>query len=513
MTGLLAALAAVVLGCALQISDGMLNPVALPLVLVAGVLAVLAAKRARANDAAAPEVGGEGREGAAPEQDPRRAARLRLWTQIVLGGGSAAGLVCTLLARPTHYVPEAQLGPIRALALLALLVLSAYLCVHLRPAFLRARFGLLLALAFAMGAAVIQRAPRPWIDVWYFQQLGSEALVAGENPYRVGYPDLYSAVGLPFNDPGLLRNGKFHGFTYPPLVLLLTTPARLLFGDVRFLHLIALIVASAAVARLGRTAGDPVTAELAGLFVALQPRALFVIEQAWTEPTVLALLSLAALAALRWTRAARESRARRWPFELVLCGATLGLAAAIKQYTPILLLPLFVALPRVGRFRVAAVAGLTLLATFAPFAVWDLREMVDGVIRMQLVQPLRLDALSVLAVMARLVPTGRWMAALGFVAAFALLAAFWPRPGRLAAAMLTASAAFLWFLLLNKQAFCNYYFLAVGALCAACALASGRAEAGQSAETGERSEAPERAARAEPAAAHAKLLATPSAPR
>ena len=484
MTRLLAALAAVVLGCALQISDGRLDPIALPLVLLAGVLAVLAAKRARADDTEAPEVAREGREGAAPEQDPERAARLRLWTQIVLGGGCAAGLVCTLLARPTHFVPDAQLGPIRALALLALLVLSAYLCVHLRPAFLRVRFGLLLALAFAMGAAVIQRAPRPWIDVWYFQQLGSEALVAGENPYRIGYPDLYSASGLPFHDPRLLRDGKFYGLPYPPLVVLLATPARLLFGDVRFLHLIALVVAAAAVARLGRKAEDPVTAELAGLFIALQPRALFVIEQTWTEPAGVALFALAALATLRWTRAAREPRAGRWPLELVLCGVTLGLAAAIKQYMPLVLLPLFVALPRVGRFRVAVLAGLIVLATFAPFAIWDLREMVRGVIWMNVVQPLRLDALSVLAVLARLVPTARWMAALGFAAAFALLAAFWPRPGRLAAATLSAGAAFLWFLLLNKQAFCNYYFFAVGVLCVACALPS-----------------------------RAKLLATPAAPR
>jgi hypothetical protein len=505
LTRLLAALAAVVLGCALQISDGRLNLVALALVLVAGVLAVLAAKRASANDAAAPAVGRDGREGAAPEEDPRRAAGLRLWTQIVLGGGSAVGLVCTLLARPTDYVPEGQLGPIRALALLALLVLSAYLCVHLRPAFLRARFGLLLALAFAMGAAVIQRAPRPWIDVWYFQQLGSEALVAGENPYRIGYPDLYSSGSLPFNDPRLLRDGKFHGFPYPPLALLLAAPARLLFGDVRFLHLIALVVAAAAVARFGRTAEDPVTAELAGLFVALQPRALFVIEQAWTEPAVLALLVLAILAALRWMRAAGEPRAGRWPFELVVCGAALGLAAAIKQYMPLVLLPLFVALPRVGRLRVALVAGLTLVLTFAPFAIWDLREMLHGVIWMNVVQPLRLDALSLVAVLARLVPIGRWMAALGFAAALALLAAFSPRPGRLAAAMLASGAAFLWFLLLNKQAFCNYYFLAVGLLCAACALPTVRAEA---AEAGEGREA------AEPqVAARAKVLATPGAAR
>lgn len=456
MSRLLAALAAVILGFALQLSEGQfdltpLKEIGLAMIAIAGVLALASARLAfRAREPA----------------DAAREARLRRLGVLALGGGCAGSLLGTLLGRPVIFLSNPQLAPLRVLALAALLILSAYLCAHLRPAFARARFALLLVLAFALGAAVIQRSPQPWIDVWYFQQMGADALLGGRNPYAATYPNLYSM----FYDPSLLRDGGVHGTPYPPLSLLLAVPARVLFGDIRFLHLCALIGCALLLARLGREAGDPEAGELAGLFVALQPRALLVIELAWTDVTVLFFVLLAALAALRWWKEDGERPGPRPLAGAWVCGVALGLALSIKQYAPLVLLPLFAALPRRGWLRAAASAALVAAALALPLLIWDPYEFYFSVVRMQLVTPLRLDALSFVALAARATPLPRAAAAVGFAAAFGLVAAFWPRPGRFHAALATSSAAFLWFLLFNKQAFCNYYFLAVGLLCAAWTL-------------------------------------------
>src|SRR5437016_11392250 len=93
----------------------------------------------------------------------RRRRRIRS-ARAILGAGSAVGLACHLFSNPTFYAdPRAFQGGFRWLALIALLLLSAYLCPHLRASLIRARFPLLLACFALMGIAVIRASPRPRI--------------------------------------------------------------------------------------------------------------------------------------------------------------------------------------------------------------------------------------------------------------------------------------------------------------------------------------------------------------
>ena len=157
-------LAALAIALALQISSGLYDERALALVTLATIAAVIAAVW---------------RKRGAPPENPVAA-------QAVLGAGSAVGLACHLFTNPAFYAdPRAFQGGFRWFALVALVVLSAYLCVHLRASLIRARFLLLLACFALMAIVLIRASPRPFIDVWYFQQGAADALLHGVSPYTV----------------------------------------------------------------------------------------------------------------------------------------------------------------------------------------------------------------------------------------------------------------------------------------------------------------------------------------
>jgi hypothetical protein len=480
MIQLLSALAAVILGGALQISDGVFHPVALALATLAGLLALVAAVRGKRGAAERPE-------------------RERLLTQCVLGGGAVLGIACTLLFAPTSEAPPQSLGGLRGLALVSGLFLSAYLCLHLRASLLRARFAALVLLFAAMGVAAVQLSPHPWIDTWVFQQVAAEALLRGTNPYAIDYPNIYAGnLDRLFYAPELLHGGRVIVYPYPPLNLLAGAAARLLFGDVRYLSVGALAATAVALARLGGKPGSGThsrtTAELAALFVLFQPRTLLVLEKAWTEPLVMLCFSLALLAVLRWRRLS--------PSGAVLAGLACGALAVSKQYAPLLLVPLALATPRAGRGKallgVLVVPALTLI----PFALWNFRELWSDLVLAQLTQPFRMDALSLLALWGRLGgPTPRSLALTGFAAAgLVLLFALHRRPP-LRQAALAGAAAFLWLVLLNKQAFCNYFWLAASLLAAVSALRWPAAEQEPEAASLARGAEPPGAEEADPTAA------------
>jgi hypothetical protein len=72
--------------------------------------------------------------------------------QVVLGALATAGLARLFFAPPPE-MPFARVAGFRGLAALSLLFLSAYVCMHLRGSFRKARFGFLLATFAAMGFA------------------------------------------------------------------------------------------------------------------------------------------------------------------------------------------------------------------------------------------------------------------------------------------------------------------------------------------------------------------------
>jgi hypothetical protein len=212
-----------------------------------------------------------------------------------------------------------------------------------------ARFGVFTA-AFLLGAVwTLQQSPEPAIDVWHLSQDASAALLDGKNPYGADYS--YGGTAIDF-------------FPYPPVTLLLQAPAYGLLGDVRYAHVLALVVAAFCVrrmAQLGRLA--PYAADAAGALVLVQGRTFYILEQAWTEPLVAALLALGALA---WARGSKAGP------------ALLALGFAAKQYLW-LFLPLLWRLRGVGPpdfLRAAAAVAVV----FVPFFVIGPAELWNDIV-------------------------------------------------------------------------------------------------------------------------------------
>jgi hypothetical protein len=352
---------------------------------------------------------------------------------------------------------------------LAGLVAASYLWQRAPGLLVRLRFPLLMGAAAVAAALCFRAIPAPHIDVWVYQQIASRSLLRGENPYTIDYPNIYGKDS-PWLAPTLLSADatRVVAYPYPPLTVLADLPGLLLGGDVRWVMAAALLFASWAIREIGNRT---LLAELAAGLLLFQPLSFSLLTRAWTEPQVLAALTGTVLLAARWKRndsARKPSESGPSP-GWVAAGIAGALLVSSKQYSPLLVLPLLLALPEHGRIRAAALASVVALALFLPFVAWDVVGLVRGVVLFQVVQPLRLDALSWLAVAARqgvLLPVWPSFALAGVVLALALR-----RNISLRHAMLTAAAALVVFLAFNKQAFGNYYSLALGLLCTVTVLA------------------------------------------
>jgi hypothetical protein len=295
---------------------------------------------------------------------------------------------------------------------------------------------------------VIRAAPNPGVDVVMFQREAIGALIEGHNPYAITFPSPYRDAS-PFYAPDFVREGRLlFGYPYPPLSLLLSLPAYLL-GDVRYAQLFAMTATGAliALARRGSTSGTGAAALL--LFT---PRGFFVLEAGWTEPLAVLLLSATVFVSCR--------RPRWVPLSL-------GSVIAVKQYLVLCLLlaPLLPVGRRKGKVVLTALAVAAALTL--PFALWDLSAFARSAVVLQFRQPFRADALSFLAAVYH--GTGwrppAWVAVVAAGAGAVLALRKAPRtPSGFAAGV--ALVCFLFFAF-NKQAFCNYYHLVIGALCCA----------------------------------------------
>jgi hypothetical protein len=331
---------------------------------------------------------------------------------------------------------------------------------------------------FAIGCWMITSSPEPRIDVYYFQRDASEALVHGLNPYTITFPNIYGD-GSPYYGPDMSAGGRLKfGFPYPPLSLILALPGHLA-GDYRYAQLVAMDLAGII---MGSMSGAGVGVLAAAIYL-FTPRSFFVVEQGWTEPFAVLLVSAVTWCAIR--------RSALLPY-------VVGLLFAVKQYMilaigPVLLLSLELArrlhraadlagsgLPSSASTRTIAVVARFFLTALAvtlvltlPLALWNWRAFFHSVIALQFHQPFRADALSYLVKFAKpgAPPLPSWIA---FLAAFvATVLSLWrlPRsPEGFAGALALVFFAFFAF---NKQAFTNYYFFLVGTFCCAVAAAPG----------------------------------------
>jgi hypothetical protein len=242
-----------------------------------------------------------------------------------------------------------------------------------------------------------------------------------------------------------------YGFPYPPLSLLMVLPGYILGGDVRYADVVAMALSAMlmAGARPGRWSA------LAATLFLLTPKAVYVLDLAWTEPMLALNFSIAMFCACRWKKAL--------PYAL-------GIFFATKQYT-VLALPaliLFVDGPNPWKqlWDLVWKAGLVVAAITVPFFLWNPHEFIRSVVLWQLVQPFRRDALSYLVFFyrhngQRILPV--WTPFLAVIPAMRLSAwRFRRSPAGFAAAVTLINLAFFAF---NKQAFCNYYYFVIATAC------------------------------------------------
>jgi hypothetical protein len=309
---------------------------------------------------------------------------------------------------------------------------------------------LTLLAVWLLGIWVIKSSPNPKIDVFVFQQMSGEALLHGHNPYALVAPNIYGHTQY-YGKELVGTNGNLTiGNPYPPLSIYFATLGYLAGGDIRYSYLLAIVLSGALIAFLqpGRDS------KLAAFIFLFTPRVFYVVEQSWTEPVVILCLTATVYGAIHYPR---------WlPF-------LFGLLFSSKQYL-LLLIPLTLLLipprsPWRNLVRIyGGMAGVAVAVT-APLALWNIPSFMWNVGAAQWYQVFRMDALSYPALYAH-VFNQTPSQLIGFVAlaiAFLPVWRFTPRtPMGFAAGMAWCLGIFFAF---SKQAFCNYYFLVIGAIC------------------------------------------------
>ncbi|HEX4727148.1 MAG TPA: hypothetical protein VH298_05090, partial [Jatrophihabitans sp.] len=221
------------------------------------------------------------------------------------------------------------------------------------------QFGMLGLVAVA-GVAGIRATPHPTIDDWHILQGSAKALLHGHNIYGQAWP-----------------GSDGHLLPYLPGSAVLLTPSYLLLSDVRYGLLLAMLVAAVLVGRLGGARNRRALLVLSGLIV-LQPWVLYLVEQSWPEPLLLALVAGMVWAGLRGKGVLA-----------VLCFAV---ALATKQHA-LVLVPLAARWPAFGlRRTIYSVLAAGLFTAFWVMA--NPHQFGQGAISYNLKLPPRHDSLS-----------------------------------------------------------------------------------------------------------------------
>jgi hypothetical protein len=225
---------------------------------------------------------------------------------------------------------------------LAVVIAGAVLLFSVvRARAVRAAAFVVAALAVACEVALSLTWGRGNIDVFTFQQVASQALLNGHNPYSPVVPSVMEVA------PGVAAYLQLH-FAYGPILPVLEAPFRLL-GDVRILHILAALVTSGAVLALARRAG---TLDRSACLVMAFPLMAGMVVSSWVD-----IISMAFLAV--WFVSFRTHS--------TLAIVALALALGAKPTTLIALVPILFWSVRARRQMVIAVAAEALF--MLPFAL------------------------------------------------------------------------------------------------------------------------------------------------
>ncbi|HXQ75260.1 MAG TPA: hypothetical protein VN791_02100 [Acidimicrobiales bacterium] len=280
----------------------------------------------------------------------------------------------------------------------------------------------------AAGVAMVLASPRPSIDTWYMLQAATHGLSHGHDIYTLRWTS-----GI----PGEVTNE----FAYLPGSAVLLWPFHVLFGDVRYGLLTAMVVTALTLIRISRRPDD---ALVACLFL-LYPRLLFGLEQSWLDPLTLLALCLCGYAVIRGRRG--------WAV------VAFAVALTCKPYTW-MLVP-FAAIWKDFGWRRTALSAAAAAVFILPWAAANLHAFVSGAINLNLDLGFRRDSLSLYttSVLHGLTP-GLWFPATAIVVAFGL--ALWRLPRDTYGFFLGTATVVALFDLFDRLSFFNEWEFAAG---------------------------------------------------
>jgi len=379
------------------------------------------------------------------------------WGLAALLGAFALVAAVALAGRPLHVPDRRELAVPLAVCLVAAVVHPAYRLMHVRGAGIVAvdvmaavtvatviatlalgnrRLGWWLgaAMAAATGIVTIAVVPDPHIDVWYLLQQSSTGLLHGQDMYRQHWQHSHGLQAV---------------YPYLPATTVLLAPFRWLTTDVRAGLLVASLLTSWQLRRLA-----PLAPAALALLVFVHPHWTFLVDQSWTEPLLLVLLTAAVVAIATGRQ--------------VWAVLALGVALACKQHI-VLLLPLFALWPSFGRKRTVQSVAVAVVVVL-PWVVWDPHQFWHDAVKANLDLGVIPRALCVPSLLLRHdVAVGFWFLLLGLLFAYAMIAM---RVRRTPSGLALGSALVLLALdLANKQSFFNHYTLPLGLLIVALAAA------------------------------------------
>lgn len=423
------ALSAVILGYALQVSNGFYNETALKWLTAALAFCIIATLAQRAN----------------PSLSERSEQMLSLFLlagvifQLYLLFNALPGMY---IERHTNFVPFYLLLLAQgALALAGVLRL---------PQLQRLWFPLALAASLGLGVWMIKVSPKPYIDVVVVHKEALDALLAHKDPYRISFENVYAKEDVHnfYNPSAIIGNRVAFGYPYPPASLLLVVPGYWLFGDYRYSEVLLLVGAAALIGFTQRTRA----AKLAACLLLTTPRVWFVIEQGWTEPVPLFALALTVFFVARHP---------------ILAGWAAGLMVVTKQYLGfcgLAVARLMLLRPRQWFWVGVSIAAAACVVTL-PLALWHPNAFMRNVVWLQTQEPFRMDSLSYLSWAARHgYGQGTFMWAVGSAIAAAIIGIIATHNTPAGFASSVTLTTFLMFAF-GSKAFCNYYFFVLGALC------------------------------------------------
>jgi hypothetical protein len=388
---------------------------------------------------------------AMPERDPGRSLRTYPLLFLLL-------LPLAAVSTPGGAIPGVELGFL--LAIPVFIVTSA-------PPLLRLRLPLTAAALLGAHTAMLLHLPVPHgQDVFRFLNHGVDALLQGRDPY----------VPVPADGADRL--------TYPPGVLLLGLPFRVLFGDVRWGYLVAEAASVALLwglaRRLGRRPGDAWIDALILLPMALPRLAIAYFDFSNHDLTLVPLALAGLLLALPGGEvgaplpdAAAPPASARPPgpaWRPIAAGVVLGIGIAAKQY--------FIVFP--GLFLAAFLPPATIVAALLaaaalvlPFLAWSPGDMLHNLFS-ELGQTPDVSRLTAYSGADRLhLAGGALLRLLGLLGIAITLALAWLTRRDLGASLRACGIALAAFAFCAPFAAYNYYGYAFWFLCCGLLIPSG----------------------------------------